>query len=87
MEPPKIEVLDFSKFHPMDHSPWTARCRSFYGGSIRHAYLWWYYIAVPAIARNTKCKVNWHQWGKVRYRDMAADEVLESCMHCYINKP
>jgi len=34
--PPAINDLDFSEFHPIDHLPATARCRSLPGGTRRH---------------------------------------------------
>ncbi|MET0702462.1 MAG: hypothetical protein ABWY93_22635 [Mycobacterium sp.] len=35
--------IDFSRFHPLDHRPFTARCRSLYGGTRNHLRLTWAY--------------------------------------------
>lgn len=39
----KIDELDLSQFHPLDHSIWSKRCAGFYGGRRNHLKLWWDY--------------------------------------------
>lgn len=43
MTGPYIRELDFSMWHPLDHWPGTARCRSFHGGTRNHLHLTWTY--------------------------------------------
>lgn len=35
--------LDFSEYHPLDHGPWSRRCRALPGGIRRHLTLAWEY--------------------------------------------
>jgi hypothetical protein len=35
--------LDFSEFHPLDHSIWEPYCWGWAGGIPRHIKLWWAY--------------------------------------------
>lgn len=60
--------LDFSQFHDLAHLPFTAHCRSMYGGPWWHVCLWWEYIACPWIATRTRCRIGWHRWNKGRTR-------------------
>lgn len=61
-EPPKVRHLDFSEFHDLMHRPFTAECRSMYGGSRRHLSLWWEFIGQPALARRFLCPTSRHRW-------------------------
>jgi hypothetical protein len=60
--PPTIRELDFSEFHPIDHLPATARCRSLPGGTRRHISLAWDYKWPTQIKRATLCRLGRHQW-------------------------
>ena len=55
-ETPGGRKLDFSQFHPLDHRPFDERCRSFYGGGVRHLQLWWWYKF------DYKPDQLWHRW-------------------------
>jgi hypothetical protein len=60
--------IDFSEFHPLDHFPGDARCRSLPGGMARHFYLAWqyqwketlgYWILWPFFT--ISCRFGWHR--------------------------
>ena len=36
-------TLDFSEFHPLDHWPFSQRCKEFYGGGFHHLSIAWHY--------------------------------------------
>lgn len=62
-EPPRIDAakpLDFSEFHPLDHSAWSRECASQPGGRRRHVSLRWEYILKPAIRVRTVCRLSLH---------------------------
>lgn len=60
-DPYKIK-LDFSQFHDLMHRPFTAECRSMYGGWRHHVSLWWEYMGRPRLAYLLKCRFGWHYW-------------------------
>jgi hypothetical protein len=38
-----MSKLDFSEFHPLDHSIFDPYCWGWYGGIKQHIILWWHY--------------------------------------------
>lgn len=61
-QPPiDIDKIDFSRFHPIDHYPWTARCRSLYGGGFYHVRIWWGHIGRQYLRAWTVCRLGRHQ--------------------------
>lgn len=53
--------LDFSRFHPLDHWPWQARCRQFYGGPRYHVVIAWEY------RHRENLRYYWHRWVACRF--------------------
>lgn len=66
-EAPHIDPdkLDFSIFHPLDHKPFSKRCRSFHGGSRNHLQLLWdFKWQIPTkIRKFTRCRLGQHEYG------------------------
>lgn len=60
MDEIKIERLDFSMFHGLDHWPGSAYCRSQYGGWRRHLKLAWEF----KWRGRTLCLLGLHEWCK-----------------------
>lgn len=54
--------IDMSRFHDLMHRPFTAHCRSMYGGPRHHLSLWWEYIGSSWVASRTRCRIGWHRW-------------------------
>ena len=70
--------LDFSQFHPLDHWPYTERCRAHYGGGRHHLRIAWDFRrreqVVGYFARWTTCVVGRHRW-RVWKRTMRLDDI------------
>ena len=63
MEPPEIRKLDFSEFHPLDHT--LLGCRGYPGGWRRHLEYRWDFTTGPALRERTLCRLGRHratQW-------------------------
>lgn len=61
--PPKIEKIDFSEFHPLDHN--LLQCRGYPGGWRTHLKFRWEFFVAPALERQTFCRIGRHR----RYGD------------------
>lgn len=84
-EPPDFDKmdLDFSDFHPLDHSVFA--CRDYPGGWQRHLRDQWVYRWHPAIRVRTLCVFGFHRWGQGwqrRGRDYEWTR-FEMCLDCY----
>jgi hypothetical protein len=60
MEPPEIKKLDFSEFHPLDHSLWE--CRDYPGGRRTHLEYRWQFQWKDKLHELTLCRVGRHKW-------------------------
>lgn len=76
-KPPEVHHLDFSEFHDLMHRPFTAECRSLYGGWRRHLSLWWEFRVQPELRAATLCRIGWHRWRDGWSRD------LGDCWSCW----
>jgi hypothetical protein len=65
--PPNFEPgkLDFSRFHPLDHTVW--QCRGYPGGIRKHLDYRWSLQWYPGLRRRTLCRAGTHRpvcyWG------------------------
>jgi len=81
-EKPKIEKLDFSKFHPLDHSVWL--CMGYPGGIRRHIEYAWLFRWEPALARVLLCSIGLHRWCEGwKHREGEEDTPFTICDWCY----
>jgi hypothetical protein len=72
--------LDFSQFHDLAHPPFTAHCRSSYGGPRHHLYLWWLYIGYPGLRRTTVCRIGRHAWSEGWNRERGHHRLCQDCL-------
>ncbi|HVT97836.1 MAG TPA: hypothetical protein VHE33_10030 [Acidobacteriaceae bacterium] len=92
MQPPEIKSLDFSEFHPLDHSVWA--CDGFPGGRKRHLQYRWDFQWRDRLRSWTLCKIGRHRpvesWGRSR-EDAEAGRPMRSlgwsCACCYKDTP
>lgn len=58
--PPKIDSskLDFSEFHPLDHTLW--QCRNYPGGRKTHLSYRWEFQWASGLRRRTLCRIGRH---------------------------
>ena len=75
-EPPEIKSIDFSEFHPLDHS--LLRCSNYAGGRRRHLDYWWTYQGEPGLRARTLCLVGLHRPTQVWSRQ----RTWTGCMDC-----
>jgi hypothetical protein len=80
--PPRIRELDFSDFHPIDHYPGTAYCRSLPGGFRRHLSLAWEFKWPQALGRATLCRIGRHRW----VQGWVKDKPSTICRNCWVIK-
>ncbi len=59
--------FDFSKYHPLDHRPGTARCRAHYGSWRYHLRLAWVMGRRDQVLRPFR-RVLFCPWGRHRWR-------------------
>lgn len=78
MNPPEIRKLDFSEFHPLDHS--VLRCNGFPGGRRRHLEYRWSYQWSESVKRWTLCVAHRHQWTTWHGRN---GDTSVSCRNCF----
>ncbi len=77
----KNPKLDFSEFHPLDHSVFS--CYGYPGGVERHLALMWKYQLKDAVGRNTLCRIGIHDY--VDFFD-SNDKTFVSCSRCLKDK-
>jgi hypothetical protein len=58
--PPVVKHLDFSQFHPLDHSVWE--CRGYPGGRRRHLQYRWDFQWRDRLRGMTLCLIGKHAW-------------------------
>jgi hypothetical protein len=88
--PPRIDAdkLDFSEFHPLDHWPGSAYCRSLPGGTRNHLDMAWHYKWRGILAAETLCRIGRHEMTTVWRRDRALIDPTgewtswRACRHC-----
>jgi hypothetical protein len=52
--------LDMVVFHPLDHRPWSRRCRALHGGGRHHLALTWSYEVRPRLLSMVACPLGFH---------------------------
>jgi hypothetical protein len=57
---PVIRSLDFSEYHPLDHSVWE--CRDYPGGRRRHLRYRWDFQGRDWVRSKTLCLIGKHHW-------------------------
>lgn len=72
--------LDFSVYHPLDHTPFTATCRNYYGGWRNHLQLEWSYRLVPGLRRQLLCRFGKHT--PVTHRNRISRWL--ACQDCHV---
>jgi hypothetical protein len=77
--PPRPVELDFSRFHDLMHTPFTANCWSLYGGPRHHLTLYWRWVARPMLLRNTLCRLGRHRWTIVRSTTQGQFDMCGNC--------
>lgn len=74
--------FDFSQFHPLDHWPFTARCREHYGGGRHHLSIAWDFRrrdeVVGFFARWSTCVLGRHKWRVWKRSQRPIDQVIGS---------
>lgn len=79
---PELPELDFSQYHPLDHWPFSARCRDHYGGGRHHLRIAWRFRrrdeVVGVFARVSTCVIGRHKWQVWRRSNRPLGEVLGS---------
>lgn len=90
--PPEIKSLDFSEFHPLDHSVW--RCTGFPGGRKRHLHYRWDFQWRDRLRSWTLCRLGRHRpvqwWGRTPAEADAGLPMTSrgwSCAACYKKTP
>lgn len=85
--PPKIDAskLIFDQFHPLDHTPFNDRCRSFYptgrAAGWHHIKLAWDFKWSSELHAKTLCRIGRHNMSTVF---LPRDQVMyASCRHCW----
>jgi hypothetical protein len=81
MEPPEIRKLDFSQFHPLDHTVWE--CTGYPGGRRRHLKFRWQFVWKDKLRAMTFCRVGRHSWAK--WWDRQGNTGLH-CVSCFKDK-
>lgn len=76
----RFRELDFSQFHPLDHWPGSARCRSLYGGWRNHLRMAWDYKWSGDLRSHTLCRIGRHRWGRTWTRSRGE---FRSCNDCW----
>jgi hypothetical protein len=82
--PPEIRKLDFSQFHPLDHS--VFRCRDYPGGRRRHLAYRWEFQWREHLGGWFLCPFGRHHWGKWWTRGPDAASGMH-CTRCFADKP
>ena len=63
-----LAALDFQVFHPLDHRPWSRRCRTMHGGGRHHLALAWSYQLKPRWLKMVFCPLGFHDPVTWRWR-------------------
>lgn len=84
---PDASKIDFSQWHPLDHWPFTSRCRSFHGGGRHHIKITWEFRRKDDLHRPL-CKLGRHRYAWIWQRDridgvMSDWEAVLRCRHCW----
>lgn len=79
-DPDFSKPLDFSRFHDLEHRPFSAYCRGMYGGPRRHLHLWWTYKLLPDLHRETLCRLGRHRWINA-WSEWNGEH--RACRHCF----
>lgn len=77
MEIPSFDKIDFSEFHPLDHSIFV--CSGYPGGRKTHLKYWWEFKGEWALKAHTLCKIGRHHPVTWQRRDLPPEE---RCLHC-----
>jgi hypothetical protein len=80
MTPPNIRELDFSEFHPLDHTPGSRYCRELPGGTRNHLSLAWQFKWSMNLAAATRCRIGRHH--KSEWWDRHRDKPEFRCWDC-----
>jgi hypothetical protein len=73
--------LDFSEFHPLDHSLW--RCAGFPGGRRRHLSYRWQFQWGAEVRQRTLCVLRMHAWVRGwRRTDGEWTQLPAACLSC-----
>lgn len=80
-----IKKLDFSEFHPLDHS--LLECRDYPGGRRRHLEYSWDFKWRGQVYARTVCRLGLHEW-REWYDNSGSDEAVACrCYDCEKPKP
>jgi hypothetical protein len=75
--------LDFSRFHPLDHRPGGARCRSLYGGTRNHLVMAWQFKWSARLRELTLCRLGWHErCTATSYNSDGTERKRQACWSC-----
>jgi hypothetical protein len=74
--------LDLSIFHPLDHRPWSRRCRSMHGGGRHHLALLWMYEWRPRWLSMVCCPLGFHDPVTIRWQH----HTQRRCANCDLPK-
>jgi hypothetical protein len=77
--PPVIRSLDFSEFHPLDHSAWA--CRGYPGGRRRHLRYRWDFQWRDQFRGKTLCLIGRHRWVQW-WRGQTGEPMGTTCLGC-----
>lgn len=79
MSDPGFTSIDFSEFHPLDHS--LKNCIGYPGGRLRHLKYAWNYQWREEVYRRTLCRVGRHEdaWS---YRAKPVSKIEVRCHNC-----
>lgn len=74
--------LDFSEYHPLDHS--LRRCRGYYGGRRTHLSYWWMYFGKSALRSRVHCRIKLHRTTLAFCREGKGQQVSTKafCIDC-----
>lgn len=82
-----IKAIDFSGFHPLDHSVWI--CRGYPGGRKTHLKYHWQFRWQQEVWRWTWCLIGRHHWttvsrgpGDPQFHATSVAQQWEMCLGC-----
>ena len=71
--------LDFSEFHPLDHSLFSRECASLPGGRKNHIELAWYYKWRGRVREQIHCRLGGHEWVEWKSKGGFSGVVCQNC--------